>query len=396
MNDLDTGAVAHAVDSLLNFETVKYFGAEEREARRYDHAVEAYAAAAVKSENSLALLNVGQALITNAMLGGGMAFVAWGWSQGRFSAGDVVFVSTLLSQLFRPLDLLGMVYRTIRQGVIDMAAMFDLIDTPSEVIDAPGAPALAVTSGHVRFEDVHFGYDDGRAILKGITIDIPAGHTVAVVGPSGAGKSTLARLMYRFYDLTGGRITIDAQDIAQVTQASLRAAVGIVPQDTVLFNDTIGYNIAYGREGATPSEIIAAARGAAIADFIERQPEGYETRVGERGLKLSGGEKQRVAIARTLVKNPPILILDEATSALDSRTEAEIQATLERIEQGRTTIVIAHRLSTVVAADEIIVLDAGRIVERGTHADLLRQAGLYAEMWNRQAQERAEETLAAE
>ncbi|RIA43910.1 ATP-binding cassette subfamily B protein [Hephaestia caeni] len=396
MNDLDTGAVAHAVDSLLNFETVKYFGAEEREARRYDRAVEAYAAAAVKSENSLALLNVGQALITNAMLGGGMAFVAWGWSRGRFSAGDVVFVSTLLSQLFRPLDLLGMVYRTIRQGVIDMAAMFDLIDTPSEVIDAPGAPALTVTQGHVRFEDVRFGYDDDRAILKGITIDIPAGHTVAVVGPSGAGKSTLARLMYRFYDLTGGRITIDGQDIARVTQASLRAAVGIVPQDTVLFNDTIGYNIAYGREGATEAEIVAAARGAAIADFIERQPDGYETRVGERGLKLSGGEKQRVAIARTLVKNPPILILDEATSALDSRTEAEIQATLERIEQGRTTIVIAHRLSTVVAADEIIVLDAGRIVERGTHADLLRQAGLYAEMWNRQAQERAEQTLAAE
>ncbi|MCM8730443.1 ABCB family ABC transporter ATP-binding protein/permease [Hephaestia sp. GCM10023244] len=396
MNDLDTGAVAHAVDSLLNFETVKYFGAEEREARRYDQAVEAYAGAAVKSENSLALLNVGQALVTNAMLGGGMAFVAWGWSQGRFSAGDVVFVSTLLSQLFRPLDLLGMVYRTIRQGVIDMGAMFALIDTPSEVIDVPGAPALAVTKGHVRFEDVRFGYDDGRPILKGITIDIPAGHTVAVVGPSGAGKSTLARLMYRFYDLTGGRITIDGHDIAAVTQASLRAAVGIVPQDTVLFNDTIGYNIAYGREGATEAEIVAAARGAAIADFIERQPDGYATRVGERGLKLSGGEKQRVAIARTLVKNPPILILDEATSALDSRTEAEIQATLEAIEAGRTTIVIAHRLSTVVDANEIIVLDAGRIVERGTHTQLLRLNGLYAEMWNRQAQERAEQTLAAE
>ncbi|HVJ00314.1 MAG TPA: ABC transporter ATP-binding protein/permease [Sphingomonas sp.] len=396
MNDLDTGAVAHAVDSLLNFETVKYFGAEEREARRYDHAVEAYAAAAVKSENSLALLNVGQALVTNAMLGGGMAFVAWGWSQGRFSAGDVVFVSTLLSQLFRPLDLLGMVYRTIRQGVIDMAAMFDLIDTPSEVTDAPGAPPLHVTKGHVRFENVRFGYEDGRPILNGITIDIPAGRTVAVVGPSGAGKSTLARLMYRFYDLTGGRITIDGQDIARVTQASLRAAVGIVPQDTVLFNDTIGYNIAYGREGATDAEIVAAARGAAIAGFIERQPEGYETRVGERGLKLSGGEKQRVAIARTLVKNPPILILDEATSALDSRTEAEIQATLERIEQGRTTIVIAHRLSTIVHADEIVVLEAGRVAERGTHAALLRENGLYAEMWNRQAQERAEEALAAE
>ncbi len=396
MNDLDTGAVAHAVDSLLNFETVKYFGAEAREARRYDAAVEAYAAAAVKSENSLALLNVGQALVTNAMLGFGMAFVAWGWSQGRFSAGDVVFVSTLLSQLFRPLDLLGMVYRTIRQGVIDMAAMFDLIDTPSEVTDAPGAAALVVGKGHVRFEDVCFGYEDARPILHGIDLDIPAGHTIAVVGPSGAGKSTLARLLYRFYDLTGGRITIDGQDIAQVTQASLRAAIGIVPQDTVLFNDTIGYNIAYGREGATHDEIVAAARGAAIADFIERQPEGYDTRVGERGLKLSGGEKQRVAIARTLLKNPPILILDEATSALDSRTEAEIQATLERIERGRTTIVIAHRLSTIVDADEIVVLDEGRVAERGTHAALLRRNGLYAEMWRRQAQEREEAAIAAE
>ncbi|HEU4961295.1 MAG TPA: ABC transporter ATP-binding protein/permease [Sphingomonas sp.] len=397
MNDLDTGAVAHAVDSLLNFETVKYFGAEAREGRRYERAMTAYADAAVKSENSLAWLNIGQALITNAMLGGGMAYVAWGWSEGRFSAGDVVFVSTLLSQLFRPLDLLGMVYRTIRQGVIDMAAMFDLIDTPSEVVDAPGALPLAVNQGHVRFEDVRFGYEPERPILKGIDLDIPAGHTVAVVGPSGAGKSTLARLMYRFYDLTGGRITIDGQDIAQVTQASLRAAIGIVPQDTVLFNDTIGYNIAYGREGAGHDEIVRAARGAAIAGFIERQPEGYETRVGERGLKLSGGEKQRVAIARTLLKDPPILILDEATSALDSRTEADIQATLRQVERGRTTIVIAHRLSTVVEADEIVVLDAGRVAERGTHADLLRKNGLYAEMWNRQAQEREEgEALAAE
>jgi ATP-binding cassette subfamily B protein len=396
MNDLDTGAVAHAVDSLLNFETVKYFGAEAREGRRYERAMTAYADAAVKSENSLAWLNIGQALITNAMLGGGMAYVAWGWSQGRFSAGDVVFVSTLLSQLFRPLDLLGMVYRTIRQGVIDMAAMFDLIDTPSEVVDAPGAPPLAVTAGHVRFEDVRFGYEPGQPILKGIDLDIPAGHTVAVVGPSGAGKSTLARLMYRFYDLTGGRITIDGQDISQVTQASLRAAIGIVPQDTVLFNDTIGYNIAYGREAASHDAIVKAARGAAIAGFIERQPEGYETRVGERGLKLSGGEKQRVAIARTLLKDPPILILDEATSALDSRTEADIQATLRQVERGRTTIVIAHRLSTVVDADEIVVLEAGAVAERGTHAELLRRNGLYAEMWNRQAQEREEEALAAE
>jgi ATP-binding cassette subfamily B protein len=391
MNDLDTGAVSHAVDSLLNFETVKYFGAEEREARRYDAAMAAYAGAAVRSENSLAWLNIGQALITNLMMAFGMALIVWGWNSGQFTAGNVVLVSTLLAQLFRPLDLLGMVYRTIRQGVIDMGSMFDLIDTPSEVVDTPGATALVVGAGHVRFEDVRFGYDDDRVILKGIDLDVPAGHTLAVVGPSGAGKSTLARLMYRFYDLTGGRITIDGQDISQVTQASLRAAIGIVPQDTVLFNDTIGYNIAYGHEGADQNQIETAARGAAIAGFIEGQSDGYQTRVGERGLKLSGGEKQRVAIARTLLKNPPILILDEATSALDSRTEGEIQDTLEAISARRTTIVIAHRLSTVVNADEIVVLEAGQVVERGNHTKLLRKGGLYAEMWNRQAQERAEE-----
>jgi ATP-binding cassette subfamily B protein len=395
MNDLDTGAVSHAVDSLLNFETVKYFGAEEREALRYDRAMASYAEAAVKSENSLAWLNIGQALITNLMLGGGMAFVAWGWGNAKFSAGDVVFVSTLLSQLFRPLDLLGMVYRTIRQGVLDMGAMFDLIDTPGEIVDAPGAQPLVIERGHVRFEDVRFGYDPGMPILKGIDLDIPPGKTLAVVGPSGAGKSTLARLMYRFYDLTGGRITIDGQDIAHVTQGSLRAAIGIVPQDTVLFNDTIGYNIAYGREGAGEDEIVKAAKGAAISTFINRQPEGYATRVGERGLKLSGGEKQRVAIARTLLKNPPVLILDEATSALDSRTESEILDTLQAIERGRTTIVIAHRLSTVVHADQIVVLEAGEVAERGTHAELLRKRGLYADMWQRQARER-EEALAAE
>ena len=395
MNDLDTGAVAHAVDSLLNFETVKYFGAEEREARRYDRAVDAYARAAVRSENSLAWLNVGQSVITNLMLGAGMAYIVWGWSQGRFTAGNVVFVSTLLAQLFRPLDLLGMVYRTIRQGVIDMGAMFDLVDTPASIVDAPGATELSISRGHVRFEGVRFGYEHGRDILHGLDLDVPAGTTLAVVGRSGAGKSTLARLLFRFYDLTGGRITIDGQDIAQVTQASLRSAIGIVPQDTVLFNDTIGYNIAYGREGAGEAEITGAARGAAIAGFIERQTDGYATRVGERGLKLSGGEKQRVAIARTLLKNPPILILDEATSALDSRTESEILATLEAIERGRTTIVIAHRLSTVVDADQIVVLDAGHVAERGTHAELLRRGGIYAEMWARQAQER-QEALAAE
>jgi ATP-binding cassette subfamily B protein len=395
MNELDTGAVAHAVDSLLNFETVKYFGAEEREARRYENAIRAYADAATKSENSLAWLNVGQAAITNVMMGAGMAYVVWGWSQGRFTAGNVVFVSTLLAQLFRPLDLLGMVYRTIRQGAIDMAAMFDLVDTPASVVDAPGAVPLVVAHGAVRFEGVHFGYGDGRAILKGIDIDVPAGTTCAVVGRSGAGKSTLARLIYRFYDVQAGRITIDGQDVRGVTQASLRAVIGIVPQDTVLFNDTIGYNIAYGREGAGEAEIVRAAQGAAIAGFIERQPGGYATRVGERGLKLSGGEKQRVAIARTLLKNPPVLILDEATSALDSRTEADILATLEAIAQRRTTIVIAHRLSTVVHADQIVVLDDGRVAERGTHAELLRRGGLYAEMWARQAQEQ-DEALAAE
>ena len=390
MNDLDTGAVAHAVDSLLNFETVKYFGAEEREARRYEAAVGAYANAAVKSENSLAWLNIGQALVTNLMLGGGMVFIAWGWAHGRFSPGDVVFVSTLLTQLFRPLDLLGMVYRTIRQGVVDMAAMFDLLDTGAEIVDAPGALPLNIDRGHIRFEDVHFGYEPGRDILKGIDLDIPAGKTLAVVGPSGAGKSTLARLMYRFYDLTGGRVTIDGQDISKVTQASLRAAIGIVPQDTVLFNDTIGYNIAYGREGAGEEEIVRAAKGAAISGFIERQPDQYETRVGERGLKLSGGEKQRVAIARTLLKNPPIMIFDEATSALDSANERAIQAELKGVAQNKTALVIAHRLSTIIDADEILVLEHGRVVERGTHVALLGANGVYARMWRLQQDERRE------
>jgi len=306
-----------------------------------------------------------------------------------------VVVNTLLAQLFRPLDMLGTVYRTIRQGLIDMDAMFRLIDTPAEIVDRPGAPELVVTAGHVRFENVSFAYDKDRPILHGIDIEIPPGKTVAVVGPSGAGKSTLSRLLFRFYEPTGGRITIDGQDISQVTQQSLRAAIGIVPQDSVLFNDTIGYNIGYGREGASRAEIEQAARGAAIHDFIMSLPQGYDSRVGERGLKLSGGEKQRVAIARTLLKDPPILILDEATSALDSRTEAAIQETLKAIERGRTSIVIAHRLSTIVDADQIAVLDQGRIVERGTHAQLMRKRGLYAEMWNRQQSER-EQAEAAE
>ena len=396
MNDLDTGAVARAVDSLLNFETVKYFGAEDREARRYGEATSRYQEAAIKNETSLAWLNVGQSLITNLMMAGAMAYSVWGWSVGRFSPGDVVVVNTLLAQLFRPLDMLGMVYRTIRQGLIDMEAMFALVDTPAEVVDAPGAPDLRVGAGEVRFERVSFSYDPERAILHDVSFTIPAGTTLAVVGPSGAGKSTLSRLLFRFYDVTAGRITIDGQDIAEVTQASLRRAIGIVPQDTVLFNDTIGYNIGYGREDAGQAQIEGAARGAAIHDFVAGLPDGYDAMVGERGLKLSGGEKQRVAIARTLLKDPPILILDEATSALDSRTEAAIQETLHRIERGRTSIVIAHRLSTIVDADQIVVLDAGRIVERGSHAQLLRHGGLYAEMWNRQQSEGEEEREAAE
>ena len=388
MVDLDTGAMAHAVDSLLNFETVKYFGAEDREARRYADAMQSYALAAVKSENSLAALNIGQSLITNLMMAGAMGYTVWGWSRGQFTTGDVVLVNTLLAQLFRPLDMLGMVYRTIRQGVIDMEAMFALVDTPAEITDAPDAKPLHVCAGEVRFEDVRFGYDADREILHGLSLAIPAGHTLAIVGPTGAGKSTIARLLYRFYDVQAGRICIDGQDIARVTQASLRAQIGIVPQDMVLFNDTIGYNIAYGREGAGQAEIEAAARGAAIHDFIVSLPKGYDTRVGERGLKLSGGEKQRVAIARTLVKDPPILILDEATSALDSRTEASIQQVLRDMARQRTTIIVAHRLSTVVDADEIIVLDQGHIAERGTHAALVTRGGLYAQMWAQQAQER--------
>ncbi len=395
MNDMDTGAAGKAVDSLLNYETVKYFNAETRETQRYARAAEAYANAAVKSENSLSWLNIGQSFITNAMMAGAMAYVVWGWSQGRFTTGDVVLVNTWLSQLFRPLDLLGMVYRTIRQGLIDMEAMFGLIDTPAEIVDLAGALPLLVGAGAVRFDDVRFGYEPAREILHGISFTVPAGKTLAVVGPSGAGKSTLARLLFRFYDPTGGRILVDEQDIAHVQQASLRAHIGIVPQDTVLFNDTIGYNIAYGRDGAGQAEVEAAARGAAIHAFIASAPDQYETKVGERGLKLSGGEKQRVAIARTLLKNPPILILDEATSALDSRTEAEIQTTLKAIAERRTTIVIAHRLSTVVDADEILVLEAGQVAERGTHAALLAKGGLYAEMWTRQASEQ-DEAVAAE
>jgi ATP-binding cassette subfamily B protein len=390
MNELDTQTVAKSVDSLLNYETVKYFNAERRETERYGKVVRQYAAAAVKSENSLAVLNIGQSLITNLMMAGAMGYVVWGWSQGQFSTGHVVTVNTLLAQLFRPLDMLGMVYRTIRQGLTDMAAMFNLLDEGQEVADAPGAPALVVGRPTLAFDNVVFGYEPERTILKGLSFEVPAGQQVAVVGPSGAGKSTIARLVFRFYDPWQGRILIDGQDIKFVTQASLRTTIGIVPQDSVLFNDTIGYNIGYGKpwgpDGADLAAIEQAANDAALMDLIGRLPQGFDTEVGERGLKLSGGEKQRVAIARTLVKDPPILLLDEATSALDSRTEQEILATLHRISSGRTSLSIAHRLSTIADADTILVLSDGRLAEQGTHAELLRRKGLYAEMWARQAE----------
>jgi ABC-type transport system involved in Fe-S cluster assembly fused permease/ATPase subunit len=396
MNRLDGQALARSVDSLLNYETVKYFGAEAREEERYGRSMREWADAAVKSENSLGLLNIAQALILNLLMAGAMAYTVWGWSQGKLTVGDLVFVNTYLTQLFRPLDMLGMVYRTIRQGLIDMAEMFRLMDTEVEVVDAPGAPALVIHRPGVTFDDVWFGYDEDRTILHGLSFEVPAGNRVAIVGPSGAGKSTIARLLFRFYDPWRGRILIDGQDIAGVTQESLRAAIGIVPQDSVLFNDTIGYNVAYGRAGAGMMEVEAAVRGAAIAELINRLPQGFDTEVGERGLKLSGGEKQRVAIARTLVKNPPILLFDEATSALDSRTEQEILTTLRSVAEHRTTISIAHRLSTIADADTILVLDQGRLAESGSHLELLRRDGLYAEMWMRQANESEEVEEAAE
>jgi ATP-binding cassette subfamily B protein len=391
MNELDGKALHRAVDSLLNFETVKYFNAESREEARYAQAARAYAEAAIKSENSVGLLNMAQASIMNLLMGGAMAYTVWGWSKGQLTTGDLVFVNTYLTQLFRPLDVLGWVYRTIRQGLVDMAEMFRLIDTDIEVKDAPGAPALIVRTPTVVFDNVTFGYEPGRTILNGLSFEVPAGSTTAIVGPSGAGKSTIGRLLFRFYDPQGGRVLVGGEDITRVTQDSLRAQIGIVPQDSVLFNESLAYNIAYGAEGADMNVVEQAARDAALMPLITRLPDGFDTLVGERGLKLSGGEKQRVAIARTLVKNPPILLLDEATSALDTRTEQEILGTLKRLEEGRTTIAIAHRLSTVADSDNILVLDHGRLAESGTHSALLAKGGLYAEMWSRQASERREE-----
>lgn len=395
MNESDTEANTKAIDSLLNYETVKYFGAEDREATRYDRSMERYERASVRTYTSLALLNTGQAIIFTVGLTATMLMCALGVRSGRNTVGDFVMVNAMMIQLYQPLNFMGMVYREIKQAIIDIEKMFQVLSQKPDVKDVSGARPLVVTSGNVRFDDVRFSYDPDRPILKGLSFEVPAGKTVAIVGPSGAGKSTISRLLFRLYDISSGRILIDGQDIRDVTQSSLRASIGMVPQDTVLFNDTIRYNIRYGRWDASDAEVEEAARLAQIDGFIRMSPKGYETQVGERGLKLSGGEKQRVAIARTVLKAPPILVLDEATSALDSHTEHEIQGALERVSRNRTSLVIAHRLSTIVGADEIIVLDQGRIAERGTHAQLLATGGLYASMWNRQREaEEARERLA--
>jgi ATP-binding cassette subfamily B protein len=386
MNETDQEANTKAVDSLLNYETVKYFGNEPHEARRFDESMQRYERAAVQSQVTLNFLNIGQATIIAAGLTAVMLMAAQGVVSGAMTVGDFVLVNTYLIQLYLPLNFLGFVYREMKQGMVDMEAMFRLLALDREIADAPGALKLPDGPGEVRFEDVEFGYRPDRTILKGVSFTVPPGRKLAIVGPTGAGKSTISRLLFRFYDVGSGRITIDGHDIRDITQASLRAAIGIVPQDTVLFNDTIAYNIAYGRPGASQQEVEDAARHAQVHDFVLRLPDGYATRVGERGLKLSGGEKQRVAIARTILKNPKILLLDEATSALDTRTEQDIQSALREVAQNRTTLVIAHRLSTVIDADEILVLDDGRVVERGTHAALLAKDGLYAEMWRRQAE----------
>ncbi len=401
MNELDSKAHSRAIDALLNYETVKYFNNEGFEAKRYDEGLEAYRKAQVKSQSTLSMLNTGQQLIIATSLVALLWRATTGVVEGRLTLGDLVMINAFLIQLYIPLNFLGVLYREVKQSLTDLDKMFVLLERDKEVADAPGAPPLAVTAGAVRFDNVHFAYDPTRPILHGVSFEIPAGKTVAVVGPSGAGKSTLARLLYRFYDVspgvsdgaTPGCITIDNQDLRAVTQASLRAAIGIVPQDTVLFNDTVQFNIAYGRPGASRQEVEGAARAAHVHDFISATPKGYDTMVGERGLKLSGGEKQRVAIARTLLKNPPILIFDEATSALDSANERAIQDELKSAAQGKTALVIAHRLSTVVDAHEIVVLEAGRVAERGNHVALLALNGRYAQMWKLQQAGEAKETI---
>jgi ABC-type transport system involved in Fe-S cluster assembly fused permease/ATPase subunit len=394
MNDSDTDANSKAIDSLLNFETVKYFGNEKIEAERFDRSMAGYESAATKVWTSLAWLNLGQTVILGIGMATCMVLSARAVMAGEQTIGDFVLINALLMQISIPLNFIGFIYREIRQGLADIETMFDLLGVPAEIEDKPGAGPLEAVEGKIVFEDVKFHYDADRPILKGIDFEVPAGRTVAIVGPSGAGKSTISRLLFRFYDVTGGRVMIDGQDVRDVTQESVRQAIGMVPQDTVLFNDTIAYNIRYGRPDANDEEIREASRMAQIHEFIERLPKGYASEVGERGLKLSGGEKQRVAIARTILKSPPILILDEATSALDTHTEREIQAALDQVSRNRTTLVIAHRLSTVVNADQIIVLEAGQIAERGTHADLLTAGGLYASMWARQREaDEAEERL---